>query len=79
MTGAGAEPHSCGMSITGYLRRGGLVMIAEGIWNKEIADRPFLGQSTVKTQSRDRALVVAYAHRRGYGCLSRGDRFTEGL
>jgi DNA-binding NarL/FixJ family response regulator len=51
-----------------------LILIAEGLSNPEIAERLYLGTSTVKThinriftktQSRDRAQATTYAHRHG--------------
>jgi DNA-binding NarL/FixJ family response regulator len=51
-----------------------LVLIAEGLSNGEIAERLYVGESTIKThinriftktQSRDRTQAAAYAHRHG--------------
>jgi DNA-binding NarL/FixJ family response regulator len=51
-----------------------LILIAEGLSNTEIAERLYVGTSTVKThinriftttQSRDRAQATTYAHRHG--------------
>jgi len=53
-----------------------LALIAGGLSNREIAERLFLGESTVKThvnrilaktRSRDQAQAVGYAHRKGHG------------
>ncbi len=51
-----------------------LILVAEGLSNTEIAERLYLGTSTIKThinrifaktQSRDRAQATTYAHRHG--------------